>query len=136
MRKIFIFTVVMLTFASLGFAAQVSSKDNTADTSLLVIGGGADLDGATPTVILSVGLSSQVTAVYENGGSGTNPQWYAIAAAHLGGKQMYGTAQDVSNVYKLPSAAERTPGTIPVFTTLPADNTASGIWTSTAWEKM
>jgi len=118
---------------SLSYSAQVLSSGGS-DPDVLQIGGGNDVAGVA-TDALNVGMSSQVTAVYENGsGAGTNPQWYAIAASHLGGEQVYGTAQDVSNTYKL--STPKTPGAVATFTGMPADSSSSNVWDNATWEKM
>jgi hypothetical protein len=121
MKKIYVLVAVVLMMATSSFAAQVPSS-----------GGSLSLGtGTNPK--LSMGLSSNVSAVYEDGGA-IKPQWYAIATSHLGGKQVYGTAQDVTNLYKL--ADEKTPGVAATFDGMPADSTASSSWSSGVWVKM
>ena len=122
MKKVLVISALMLFVASSAFAAQVSSS-----------GGSLTIGGKDGTKELSMGLSSNVSAVYENGGADT-PQWYAIATSHLGGKQVYGTAQDVTNLYKLKQ--EKTPGVAATFDGMPADSTASSDWSSGLWEKL
>jgi hypothetical protein len=122
MKKILIITSVLLLIASAGFADQVTSTGGS-----LAIGGGDSTD------TLSMGLSSNVSAVYEDGDV-TKTQWYAIATSHLGGKQVYGTAQDVTNLYKL--ATEKTPGDAADWTGMPTNNTSSNEWSSGVWVKL
>ncbi len=124
MKKVLTITAALLLLASSGFAAQVDSVGSD-----LTIGGG----GTPATKTMSSGLSSNVSAVYENGGA-TKPQWYAIATSHLGGKQVYGTAQDVTSLYKL--AVEKTPGVAANFEGMPEDSTASSSWSTGVWKKL
>jgi len=125
MKKVFIIASVVLMVASTSFATQVTSSGGS-----LAIGGS---DATAIPVTLTMGLSSNVKAVYENGG-GTKPQWYAIATSHLGGKQVYGTAQDITNLYKL--AVEKTPGTEATFSDMPTGPGMSSTWSSGTWVKM
>jgi hypothetical protein len=123
--KILVLMVFLVMFSTVSFADQVKA------TGTLTIGGGTFTGGTAPT--LTMGLSNNVTAVYEDGNV-VKTQWYAIATSHLGGKQTYGTAQDVTNIYKL--AVEKTPGTEASFDGMPADNTASEDWSSDVWKAL
>lgn len=124
--KVFVLMAILLMFASISSADQVTAEGT------LTIGGGNDSTGAA-TDTISMGLSNNVSAVYEDGDV-TQTQWYAIATSHLGGTQVYGTAQDVTNLFKLTN--EKTPGTAADFSGMPADNTASSDWSSGVWEAL
>ncbi len=126
MKKIMLILVALLLIATGAFA------DQTKATGTLTIGGGNKNDG-TASKTLTMGLSNSVVAVYEDGDT-KQTQWYAIATAHPGGKQTYGTAQDVSSLYKLKD--ERTPGDTPDFTGMPADDSASSTWSGDKWEAL
>ena len=119
--RILFLMALMIMFSTVSFANQVK------EAGTLTIGNNT----ACPT--LTMGLSNNVTAVYEDGGV-AKTQWYAIATSHLGGKQTYGTAQDVTNIYKL--KVEKTPGTEAEFDGMPADNSASEDWSNTVWESL
>ena len=123
MKKItvFVLATMFLMFASFSFADQVIA------TGTLTIGGGGGSDTVT------MGLSNNVTAMYEDGDV-VKTQWYAIATSHLGGTQIYGTAQDVTNLYKL--VDEKSPGVVATFTGIPADSTASSDWSTGVWEAL
>lgn len=127
MKKIILVSAVLLLITTGAFADQTPSSGGT-----LAIGGGAKNNGDDSDT-LSMGLSNSVQAVYEDGDV-IQTQWYAIATAHPGGKQTYGTAQDVSSLYKLVN--ERTPGDDPDFSGMPADNTASETWSGDVWEAL
>lgn len=128
--KNMIFLVLVLAAVLISmpvFAAQVESA-----AGVLTIGGGNDING-NATDELSIGLSSQVSAVYENGGV-ANPQWFAIAASHLGGNQVYGTASDITNLYRLDTP--KTPGEQADWAGMPADPDSSNEWQGDVWEIM
>lgn len=122
MKKALVITSVLLLLASTSFATQVASVNGS-----LTIGGTA----GSPTMLS--GLSSNVSAVYEPGAS-VKTQWYAIATSHLGGKQVYGTAQDVTALYKL--VEEKTPGEAATFEGMPTDTGSSATWSSGTWTKL
>ena len=119
--KLLVLITMFLMFASFSYADQVTA------TGTMTIGG----NGTTDTI--TMGLSNNVTAVYEDGDV-VNTQWYAIATSHLGGTQVYGTAQDVTNLYKL--TTEKSPGTVATFTGMPANNTSSADWSTGVWEAL
>lgn len=126
MKKVFVITLTLLLMVSTSFALTDPV------TGTLTVGGSADAAGdATDT--LAMGLSANVSAVYEDGGA-VQTQWYAIATSHLGGKQVYGTAQDVTALYKL--ANDKVPGTPADFAGMPADATASSSWSSGVWKQL
>lgn len=122
MKKILLLTSFILLLASYSFAAP-QATNGASDFTVT--------NTAGPSLTFS--FSSQVWAVYENGGD-TAPQWYAIATSHRGGTQQYGTAQDVTNFYKL--VVEKVAGEAPVFNDLPTGTGASNVWSGGTWTKM
>jgi hypothetical protein len=120
MRKAIILALAMSLIASYAFAAQQVSTSTNFEL------------GSTKTTV--VGLSSQVTAVYENGGGSATakPQWYAIGTYHLAGDKVYGTAQDMTNIY----VQDKDPGSTFDWAGMPADNTASSEWSDGVWSAL
>ncbi|GAB6081217.1 hypothetical protein JCM30471_01310 [Desulfuromonas carbonis] len=56
--------------------------------------------GGTPDPLI-IGLSPKVTARYINPGTTqATAQWFAIATAHPGGNTVYGTAQNLNNIWQ------------------------------------
>ena len=109
----------------------------TSSFAALQVSSNSDFEmGKTAGKTITVGLSSNVTAAYENGGE-TDPQWFAIGTAHTGGTQVYGPAQDVTNLYKLVND-KATGQTIDstTFSGMPQDSDSSNDWSSGVWEKM
>jgi hypothetical protein len=116
MRKVCLFVLVMMMVAPYAFADQTSSSTNFTL-------------GTTSTT--TVGLSNEVTARYINAGA-TKPQWYAIGTYHLGGDKVFGTAQDMTNIYK----QDKDPGSTFDWSGMPADDTASSEWSSGVWSAL
>ena len=89
MKKMFFQLILMLSIATLSFAAADETSIGT-----LSVG------GTNGTETLTIGLSQGVTARYLGPGVAmTDAQWYAIATVHQGGNRAYGTGQDVNNIY-------------------------------------
>ena len=126
MKKIAIITAVFLLFSTGAFAQQKTG------TGTLTLGGGTETGGATSDT-LSMGLSSNVTAMYEDSDT-VQTQWYAIATAHQGGTEIYATAQDVTGIYKL--VAGKKPGDAPSFDGIPAASDESTVWSDGAWKAL
>ncbi len=126
MKKLTLIALVVL------FAATGAYADQKTFNGTVTIGGGTETDG-TASDTLSMGLSSNVTAMYEDSDS-TQTQWYAIATAHQGGTEIYATAQDVTSIYKL--VAGKTPGDAPDFEGIPSTSTDSTVWSEGAWKAL
>lgn len=86
--------------------------------------------GARPP--LTVGLSPKVSATYTNPGTtDATAQWFAMSTAHPGGNTIYGTAQDVNNIYQKSFVT----GTA-LDATIMATPTVAGsaaAWTGSSW---
>lgn len=85
---------VMFALSANAFAAVIDSSGGELD--LFVVGTSVDTnDGAD-----AIGLSPKVVAKYKSDGTdSTDTQWYSIATIHPGGNKVYGTAQNINNVY-------------------------------------
>jgi hypothetical protein len=116
MKKIVFIALAMMMVAPYAFA------DNTSTSTNFTLGS---------TSKLTVGLSNEVTARYINGGA-TKPQWYAIGTYHVGGDKVFGTAQDITNIYK----QEKDPGEDFTWTGMPADSSASSSWSASVWSAL
>lgn len=129
MKKLFLVSALVLIMVSPVFAASGDEMTNT-----FSVGGGQDSNGdATQT--LTCGLSNNVHAVYYTDGSTTAPsQWYSIGTYHIGGTEVYATAQDITSIYKL--KAGKVPGNTYEWTGMPEDSTASATWSSDVWKQL
>lgn len=95
--------------------------------------GNLSIGGTDTTDVLTCGLSSNVYALYDNDGA-TRTQWYVIGTYHLGGTEVYATAQDITSLYKLTDG--KNPGDQFTWTGLPADSSASSSWSGDVWEQL
>lgn len=125
-KKIMLALVVMLFLSVNAYAGNVTSAS-----------GELDLFSATHVAATDtqdpVGLSPKVEAYYVNIGTGTtDSQWYAISAIHPGGNKVYGTAQDVNNVY----SQDHTTGTATATSLqkLPTGPLSGSLWSTNGWE--
>jgi len=122
MKKIFLITVMLLVICAPAFAAI--GVDSTGTLSV----GGTDT-----TDTLTCGLSSQVHAIYDTDGvAGTPAQWFVIGTYHVGGTQVYATAQDITNIWH----QDKIPGKAFVWSGLPEDSAASNEWSGDVWEQL
>lgn len=119
MKKTIILALAISLIASYGYAAQTSESTNFTL-------------GTTAGETTTVGLSNEVTAMYENGGD-TSPQWYAIATTHKGGDKIFATAQDITNIY----SQGKTPGDVPsTWTGMPTGSGDSNVWSGDLWKAL
>lgn len=123
MKKGFIVAVLLFFFALPAFAEGIGVDQ----TGTFTIGGTDSTDTMTS------GLSSNVHAYYDNDGA-TSPQWYVIGTYHIGGTEVFATAQDITALYKL--ANGKVPGDEFSWSGLPADASASSEWSGTVWQQL
>lgn len=125
MKKLFLVTAILLLMTAPGFAATMGQDQS----------GTFSAGWATGVDTLSCGLSNNVHAVYYTDGTAAAPaQWYAIGTYHIGGTEVYATAQDITSIYKL--KAGKTPGNNFTWTGMPTDSGNSNIWSSGVWEQL
>lgn len=103
------------------------------------VGGELDLFTTTAGMVTTgdeqspIGLSPKVVARYKTSGTdATDTQWFAIGTLHPGGNKVFGTAQDVNNVY----SQDHSTGTA-VATSLdkiPALGQSSSVWSNAGWD--
>lgn len=130
MKKIFLITALLMFVASSAFAVGLGVDQ----TGTFTIGGSAD-SGGTATDLLTCGLSSNVHAYYNTDGTSAAPaQWYTIGTYHVGGTEVYATAQDITSLYKLD--AGKTPGDLFTWTGLPTDSGSSNVWSADVWKQL
>ena len=136
MKKILFVALLVMAMVSPSFAA--STGIGADQTGTMTIGGGAKNDGTGDTDTLAMGLSSNVHGYYDTDGTSAAPaQWYVIGTYHLGGNNVYGTAQDITSLYKLADDDAKTPGELYTWGSgLPADSGDSNTWSGTVWEKL
>jgi hypothetical protein len=127
MKKILIIAALLL-FVSAPSFAEIGA-DSTGN---LTIGGGTTAAGVESDT-LTCGLSSNVHAYYDNDGA-TSTQWYVIGTYHIGGTEVFATAQDITALYKL--ANGKVPGDEFSWSGLPADASASSEWSGTVWQQL
>ena len=126
MKKVILATAIFLLMTAPAFAATTNGGDQS---------GTFSAGWATGVDVLSCGLSNNVHAVYyTDGATGTPAQWYAIGTYHIGGTEVYATAQDITSIYKL--KAGKTPGNTFSWTGMPTDSGSSNIWSSGVWEQL
>jgi hypothetical protein len=123
MKKGFIVAVLLFFFALPAFAEGIGVDQ----TGTFTIGGTDSTDTMTS------GLSSNVHAYYDNDGA-TSTQWYVIGTYHIGGTEVFATAQDITALYKL--ANGKVPGDEFSWSGLPADASASSEWSGTVWQQL
>lgn len=125
MKKIFLATALLLLMTLPAFAEGLA----TDQTGNLTIGGSDSTD------TLTSGLSSNVHAYYNTDGvAGAAAQWYVIGTYHLGGTDVYATAQDITSLYKLD--AGKIPGSLFTWSGLPTDSSASNVWSQDVWVQL
>jgi hypothetical protein len=127
MKKILLITALLLFVASSAFAGIGDDSVGS-----LSIGGGTTAAGVVSDV-LTCGLSSNVHAIYDNDGVAST-QWYVIGTYHLGGTQVYATAQDITSLYRLD--AGKVPGDVFEWSGLPEDGASSNVWSSAVWVQL
>ena len=122
-KMLIIFAV--LVFVSLNaYAAPINSANGELDFSAAVTSG-------DPALV--VGLSPSVVAYYlSNGTDEVASQWYAISTLHPGGNLVYGTAQDVNNVYSQDYKSGDT--TSNYLTLIPTDPQSASVWSDEGWK--
>ena len=125
MKKIIYLLILATLIATPAFAVDFTNGTGDSNTTNFHM-------GADSTNFLVIGVSSQVRALYRID-SGTQVQWYGIATYHLGGNNVYGTAQDITNIYKLSGDPGKQPGSEFDWSGMPADSTASSSWSSGVW---
>ena len=127
MKKVFLITVLLMVIAAPSFALTVAKAT-----------GQLEMGGTDSSPEFSCGLSNEVRAHYVTDGvSGTAAQWYAIGTYHLGGNNVYGTAQDITNVYKLSDTAAKAPGAkYTAWTGFPEDSDSSNLWSGDIWQAL
>lgn len=126
-RKMLFMLLVMFFISVNAYAGAVSSAGGELDLfddGVTVDGG----DGVTP-----IGLSPKVEAYYVSDGTdSTDSQWYAISSIHPGGNKVYGTAQDVNNVYSQDHATGTDLDTS--LQKIPASPQSASDWSTNEWE--
>jgi hypothetical protein len=131
MKKILSITVALLLMSSSAFALG-QGVDQLGTFS---VGGTNTGNPSLPAPTLSCGLSSKVHAIYYTDGTGPAPaQWYSIGTYHLGGTDVYATAQDITGLYKL--RLGKVPGNLFEWAGMPEDSTASATWSAGLWTAM
>lgn len=91
MKKYFIITLCMI-IGGLVCASSALALDSGVVNGELTIG--------TSTRVTTIGLSPKVSARYINPGTDdATSQWFSIATAHPGGNLIYGSAQNLNNIY-------------------------------------
>ena len=121
-KKIFLVLFVLLVASLNANAAPVSSSE-----------GELKLPQTDATKPLIIGLSPKVTAYYvSNGSTEVASQWYAMSTLHPGGNLVYGTAQDVNNVYSQDYKAGDT--TADYLKKIPTDPQSATVWSSSGWK--
>lgn len=127
MKKITILTVLSLCFVFVGFCSTSFAYNVYASGEITI--GGNDADSTD----ITIGLSPKVVAKYENPGTtDATAQWFAIATAHPGGNMIYGTAQNLNNIY----SKEFTTGTALSATVLdiPTNANSASDWSDNGWD--
>jgi len=118
-KRIFLMLFVLSAFSLNANAAPVESA-------------GGELTLPTSGSDLVIGLSPKVAAYYaSNGATETASQWYSISALHPGGNTVYGTAQDVNNVYSKTYVTGEDPTTY--FADIPTDPQSASVWSDEGW---
>ena len=118
-KKIFLMLFVLFAFSLNANAAPIES----AAGELTLPTSGSDM---------VVGLSPKVVAYYLSNGAGeTASQWFAISTLHPGGNTVYGTAQDVNNVYSKGYTTGDDPTTY--FADIPTDPQSASVWSDEGW---
>ncbi len=126
MKKNKIIVVLTLLLAIVGFSSTVSAE-NVFESGEIAIGTHANAQD------LTIGLSPKVTAKYVNAGTtDSTAQWFSIATAHPGGSRIYGTAQNLNNIY----TKDFTTGTALTTTVLdiPTSANSASDWSDNGWE--
>ena len=115
-RLLFILTVLIMCF----LFAPMNAFSSDGNWTVAADGDEEILLGDTDQV--SVSLSTNVEAFYEDGGSGL---WYSIATSHTQGTRTYATAQETTGILFVES-----------LTTDPPDPASSTDWSTGSWEKL
>lgn len=126
MKKISILALCLMALGTFGFASSALASAAVGPSN----GSISMHTGSNPA--LTVGLSPKVSAYYVNPGtSDATAQWFAMSTAHPGGNIIYGTAQDVNNIYQ----KGFTTGTALTSTNMatPAVAGSSAAWTGASW---
>lgn len=98
MKKIFILTALLLSFAASSFAADLATHTPTTAGGLSIFGGNsaaAALAASTPLVKFSTGVRGLVNFTASAGAS----TGYVIATKHSTGSKVFGTANDSTAIY-------------------------------------
>lgn len=96
MKKYLIIALCVMMGVCGSISSALAAETGTLTSGELVIGTACGI----PTTI---GLSPKVLARYVNAGTdATSAQWFSIATAHPGGNMMYGSAQNVNNIFMQP----------------------------------
>lgn len=115
----------VLALGSSAFAAQYTSADGEGGLKL-----GTGSATASPAII--IGLSPKVRASYITDGTDKGTaQWYAIGTVHPGGTELFGTAQNLNNVYKQTFTTGTTIND--AFFELPATPNSASQWSDAGW---
>jgi len=126
-KKMLLLLVVMFFLSVNAYAGSVTSAGGELDvfaTAHVAVAG----DVQSP-----IGLSPKVESYYiTDGTNSTNSQWYAISAVHPGGNKVYGTAQDVNNVYS--QDHDTGTSTNASLILIPASPQSASDWSTNGWE--
>ena len=124
--KMILVIACVLAMGSTAFAGAYTSAEGEG---ALALGAGS----ATTAPILTIGLSPKVRASYfTDGTSAGTAQWYAIGTVHPGGTEVYGTAQNLNNVYKRTFTTGTTIDT--AFFGLPSGPNSASDWSDNGWK--
>lgn len=127
MKKISVLALCLMIFGTFAFASSALAETIGPTTDgTLTIGTHAN------SIDLVIGLSPKVTAYYINpGATDATAQWFAMSSAHPGGNTIYGTAQDVNNIY----SKTFTTGTALTATNMatPAVAGSAAAWETALW---
>lgn len=124
MKKISFLALCLMALGTFGFVSSAQAEVVFTTSGSLAIGTAAGSND------LTVGLSPKVYAKYANDGTtAATAQWFAIAAAHPGGNTIYGTSQDVNNIYQKAFLTGTTIDTSAM--TIPLVPGSAAAWTAT-----
>lgn len=118
---------MMLALSANAFSAVIDSSGGELD--LFVAGTSVDANDGSA----AIGLSPKVVAKYKSDGTNsTDTQWYAISAIHPGGNKVYGTAQNINNVYSQDHATGS--NVDDSLDKIPASEDSAIDWSNNNWE--
>lgn len=125
MKKYIIFALCAMMGVCGSISTALAAETGTITYGELVL-------GATSGVSLTIGLSPKVAARYINpGADNATAQWFAIATAHPGGNMVYGSAQNLNNIYQKGFTTGEALDTS--IMALPGTANSASEWSDTGW---